>query len=198
MLTLNLSPEDQARIVPQLELLHSLRDAVQQNLNLLAPIDQVWQPTDYLPDLTAEDWHAQLMDFRTQSGKPHGREPSFVLVGDMVTEEALPNYAISLNLIAADYTGVSPDPWATWSRGWTSEENRHGDLLNAFLRLTGRVDMRFVEVTVQYLIANGFNPRHFPIRMQAWCTPRFRNERHAYRTSTWPNKPPGAVMSAWR
>ena len=61
-----------------------------------------------------------------------------VLVGDMVTEEALPNYAISLNLIARDENGTNDDPWAKWMRGWTSEENRHGDLLNAYLRLTGR------------------------------------------------------------
>jgi acyl-[acyl-carrier-protein] desaturase len=47
-------------------------------------------------------------------------------------------------------------------RGWTSEENRHGDLLNAFLRLTGRVDMRAIEVTIQHLLANGFNPRAYP------------------------------------
>jgi len=44
-------------------------------------------------------------------------------------------------------------------RGWTAEENRHGDLLNAYLRLTGRVDMRAVERTVHHLINNGFDPR---------------------------------------
>jgi acyl-[acyl-carrier-protein] desaturase len=85
-----------------------------------------------------------------------------VLVGDMVTEEALPNYAVSLNLIARDETGTSTGPWSKWLRGWTSEENRHGDLLNAFLRLTGRVDMRAVELTVHHLIAAGFNPRTQP------------------------------------
>jgi len=85
-----------------------------------------------------------------------------VLVGDMVTEEALPNYAISLNLIARDIAGDSPCPWARWMRGWVAEENRHGDLLNGFLSLTGRVDMRAVEVTVHHLIANGFNPRAAP------------------------------------
>ena len=41
--------------------------------------------------------------------------------------------------------------------GWTAEENRHGDLLNAYLRLTGRVDMRSVERTVHHLIRNGVN-----------------------------------------
>jgi acyl-[acyl-carrier-protein] desaturase len=32
--------------------------------------------------------------------------------------------------------------WAQWVRQWTSEENRHGDLLNKYLYLSGRVNMR--------------------------------------------------------
>ena len=51
-----------------------------------------------------------------------------------------------------------PPPWARWLRGWTAEENRHGDLLNAYLRLTGRVDMLAVERTIHHLIRNGFAP----------------------------------------
>ena len=46
-----------------------------------------------------------------------------------------------------------------WLRGWTAEENRHGDLLNAYLRLTGRVDMRAIERTIHHLLRNGFSPR---------------------------------------
>ena len=82
-----------------------------------------------------------------------------VLVGDMVTEEALPSYSVALNGLVRDEEGTSPAPWARWLRGWTAEENRHGDLLNAYLRLTGRVDMRAVERTVHALIVNGFNPQ---------------------------------------
>jgi len=85
-----------------------------------------------------------------------------VLVADMITEEALPSYAVALNNLAEDPTGTSDRPWAKWLRGWTSEENRHGDLLNAYLRLTGRVDMRAIEVTVHHLINNGFNARVYP------------------------------------
>ena len=29
-----------------------------------------------------------------------------------------------------------------WTRQWTSEENRHGDLMNKYCYLTGRVNMR--------------------------------------------------------
>ena len=145
----------------QHEVLRGLNGIVEQNLDLLLPRDKAWQPTDFLPSFTAEDWQEQLIRFR-EPAQQLTDEVLVVLVGDMVTEEALPNYAISLNLIAEDEEGTNPSAWARWMRGWVAEENRHGDLLNAFLRLTGRVDMRSVELTVQHLIANGFNPRAYP------------------------------------
>jgi acyl-[acyl-carrier-protein] desaturase len=40
---------------------------------------------------------------------------------------------------------------------WTAEENRHGDLLNKYLYLSGRVDMKAVEQTIQRLLYNGVN-----------------------------------------
>lgn len=84
-----------------------------------------------------------------------------VLIGDMVTEEALPTYQTLLNTFEGcdDPTGDTDSAWARWSRGWTSEENRHGDLLNKYLYLGGRCDMRSIEVTIQHLITNGFNPQ---------------------------------------
>ena len=138
-----------------------MQDFVGENLSFLAERDGAWQPTDYLPDLTAEDWREQMENFRLQSWQISD-ELLVVLVGDMVTEEALPSYAVSLNLIAEDGEGDSASPWAKWLRGWTAEENRHGDLLNAYLRLTGRVNMRSIEQTIHHLIANGFNPRAYP------------------------------------
>lgn len=144
-----------------LEVLRSLQDAVRESLGLLGSIDTIWQPTDYLPDLTREDWREQIQGLRERA-QSLTDEILVVLVGDMVTEEALPSYAVQLNNIVQDYEGDSPLPWAKWLRGWVGEENRHGDLLNAFLRLTGRVDMRAIEVTVHHLIANGFNPKSYP------------------------------------
>lgn len=152
---------DEMRLQPQIELLASLSGVVEEQLALLSPIDQAWQPSDFLPDLSTPDWQGQLNRFRAPALQL-GDDILVVLVGDMVTEEALPNYAISLNLIARDYAGTSEGAWARWMRGWIAEENRHGDLLHAYLRLTGRVDMRSVEVTVHNLIARGFNPRAYP------------------------------------
>ena len=142
----------------QREVLAGLAGLVGEKLALLTPVADAWQPNDYLPDLAAADWREQLEAFRAPA-EQLSDEVLVVLVGDMVTEEALPSYSVSLNLLARDETGTSDEPWAVWLRGWTAEENRHGDLLNAYLRLTGRVDMRAVETTVHHLLRSGFNPR---------------------------------------
>lgn len=143
------------------EVLQSMQDVVREKLSLLTPIADAWQPTDFLPDLNAEDWRDSLHTLR-EGARTLNDETLVVLVGDMVTEEALPSYSVSLNTIAQDLHGASDKPWAVWLRGWTAEENRHGDLLNAYLRLTGRVDMRAIERTVHHLIAAGFDPKTYP------------------------------------
>lgn len=144
---------------PQFEVVKSLEKFVEDNIpTLLKPVDESWQPSDFLPDMTQENWKEEVMNFR----KPAQELPDdvlVVLVGDMVTEEALPSYQTWLNRFIGvnDKTGTEPHGWAKWSRGWTAEENRHGDLLNKYLFLTGRVDMRAVETTIHHLINNGFN-----------------------------------------
>ncbi|MFS8002954.1 putative stearoyl-[acyl-carrier-protein] 9-desaturase [Helianthus anomalus] len=54
-----------------------------------------------------------------------------------------------------DETGLSPTPWAIWTRAWTAEENRHGDLLYQYLHLSGWVDMRQIQKTIPCLIGSG-------------------------------------------
>ena len=143
------------------EVIRAIEPAVADNLGLLAPVDKAWQPADYLPDLEAEDWREQAEGFRA-AAQGLSDDLLVVLVGDMVTEEALPSYSVALNGLVRDQEGTGQAPWARWLRGWTAEENRHGDLLNAYLRLTGRVNMRAVERTVHHLIANGFSSKSQP------------------------------------
>lgn len=126
---------------------------------LLETGDKSWQPQDFLPDLSKDGWEDDVREFRKMAkGVPD--DVMIVLIGDMVTEEALPTYQTLLNTFEGcdDPTGDSDTPWARWSRGWTSEENRHGDLLNKYLYLGGKCDMRSIEVTIQHLITSGFNP----------------------------------------
>ena len=50
-------------------------------------------------------------------------------------------------------------PWGKWTREWTAEENRHGDLMNKYCYLSGRVNMKAVEKTIQNLIGSGMDPK---------------------------------------
>ena len=142
------------------EVISSMEGYVQDQLQLLKPVDDSWQPDDFLPDMSTEDWEDNIREFRTRA-EALPDDVLVVLVGDMVTEEALPTYQTLINTFegTGDATGTDESAWAQWSRGWTAEENRHGDLLNKYLYLSGRVDMRSVETTIQYLIRNGFNPQ---------------------------------------
>ena len=141
------------------EVIRAIEPAVADNLRLLLPLDKsVAAHRLSCPDLETASWRDEVEGFR-DAAEAVSDELLVVLVGDMVTEEALPSYSVALNGLVKDDEGTSPAPWARWLRGWTAEENRHGDLLNAYLRLTGRVDMRAVERTIHDLVANGFNPR---------------------------------------
>lgn len=138
------------------EAVQGLSAEVERHLRMLAPARDVWQPADYLPDFAGDAWPASLAALRAEAARLPG-DLLAVLVGDTVTEEALPSYAMALNQLVQDEEGTGPGAWPRWLRGWTAEENRHGDLLNGYLRLSGRVDMRAVEVTIQDLLVGGFD-----------------------------------------
>ncbi|CAL5203392.1 unnamed protein product [Lathyrus oleraceus] len=144
------------------EIFKSLESWVSERvLPLAKPVEECWQPHDFLPNSTlpSDEFIDQVNDLRDRTaGLPD--EYLAVLVGNMITEEALPTYQSYLNNMdggVADETGASNNPWAIWSRSWTAEENRHGDLLKTYLYLTGRVDMQMVEKTIQYLIGAGMD-----------------------------------------
>jgi acyl-[acyl-carrier-protein] desaturase len=117
--------------------------------------EEIWQPTDFLPNPQGDTFMEEVQEIRELS-KDLSDDFWTVLVGDMITEEALPTYEAWL--LQLDGIEQNPDnPWAKWIRQWTSEENRHGDVLNKYIYLSGRVNMREVEITTQHLIADGFD-----------------------------------------
>jgi acyl-[acyl-carrier-protein] desaturase len=121
----------------------------------LKPIDTIWQPSDFLPDSSKDTFYNDIKDMQ-ESAQGLSYDLVAVLIGDTITEEALPTYESWLMMVE----GVSKNEeggWMKWTRQWTAEENRHGDLLNKYLYLSGRVDMRMMEVSTQYLIADGFD-----------------------------------------
>ena len=110
--------------------------------------------------MTQENWRDKVQELRASSAGLSD-EALVILVGNIVTEEALPSYQTWLNRAdrLKDETGASQNSWARWSRGWTAEENRHGDLLHQYLYLSGRVNMRSLEITTHHLLRNGFDSK---------------------------------------
>ncbi|KAG6732823.1 hypothetical protein I3842_01G196300 [Carya illinoinensis] len=150
-----------ARTMPpeKVEIFKSMEDWARRNvLTFLKPVEQSWQPQDFLPDPTSDGFVEQVNELRKRT-KDIPNDYFVVLVGDMITEEALPTYHAAINgtEIYRDETGVDKTPWAIWAKGWSAEENRHGDLLNKYLFLSGRVDMKQIEKTIHYLIRSGMD-----------------------------------------
>jgi len=125
--------------------------------NYLIPVEKIWQPSDLLPDSEKETFFEDVKELR-EIAKDLPYDFWVVLVGDTITEEALPTYESWL----MDVEGINQvdeggNGWSKWVRNWTGEENRHGDLLNKYLYLSGRVNMREIEMTTQHLINDGFD-----------------------------------------
>ncbi|WP_299782076.1 acyl-ACP desaturase [uncultured Formosa sp.] len=121
----------------------------------LIPTETIWQPTDFLPNSEGPTFFEEVKEIR-ELAKDLPYDLWVVLVGDMITEEALPTYESWL----MDVEGVGQverNGWSKWVRHWTAEENRHGDVLNKYLYLSGRVNMKEIEKTTQYLISDGFD-----------------------------------------
>lgn len=121
---------------------------------LISP-EKIWQPSDFLPDPTSEKFLDEIKEIQELS-KDLPYDFWITLIGDTVTEEALPTYESWI----MEIDGVDNEErngWSKWFRAWTAEENRHGDVLNKFLYLSGRVNMREVEISTQYLISDGFD-----------------------------------------
>ena len=142
------------------QVIRDIEPFVETQLVLLKPVADSWQPADFLPAFVGEGWRVEIRQLR-QRVQRLSDGLLVVLVGNLITEEALPTYQTMANRHPGitDQTGVSGSPWAQWTRGWTAEENRHGELLSKYLYLSGRVNGHAVDVTIQHLLRNGFDPQ---------------------------------------
>jgi acyl-[acyl-carrier-protein] desaturase len=140
----------------RLEVMQFLEKDVERFMDeYLIPVEKIWQPSDLLPNSESENFFDEVKELR-EIAKDLPYDFWVVLVGDTITEEALPTYESWLMTVeGVDNEGRNG--WSKWVRQWTGEENRHGDLLNKYLYLSGRVNMREVEMTTQHLINDGFD-----------------------------------------
>jgi len=142
----------------RLEVMQTLEKSIDSFVEkFLIPPNKIWQPTALLPNSQSDNFIEEVKEIRELS-KDLNDDFWVVLIGDTITEEALPTYEswlLDVNGIS-QHSNIGDNGWAKWVRAWTAEENRHGDVLNKYLYLSGRVNMHEVEVTTQHLISDGF------------------------------------------
>ncbi|SDX47398.1 acyl-ACP desaturase [Hymenobacter psychrophilus] len=154
-----------ASVATRSEVLQQMEGFLKENIDtFLKPVETNWQPSDFLPDSRQDDFFDEVKLLRERA-QGLSYDLLAVLIGDTITEEALPNYEAWFHELE-DLNRNRDNGWAQWIRGWTAEENRHGDLLNRYLYLSGRVNMREFEISTQYLINDGFDlgTAHDPYR----------------------------------
>ena len=133
----------------------SIKNIRLEVMQFLIPVEKIWQPSDFLPNSESDTFLDEVKELR-EIAKDLPYDFWVALVGDTITEEALPTYESWLMEVEG-VDNQERNGWSKWIRQWTGEENRHGDLLNKYLYLSGRVNMREVEVTTQHLINDGFD-----------------------------------------
>ena len=132
----------------RLEVMQTIEQSMDDLLEkYLKPIEKNWQPSDLLPDSMSPEFLEEITEIQ-ELAKEIDYDLWAVLIGGAVTEEALPTYeAWLMRIEGVDQEGNNG--WSKWVRAWTAEENRHGDLLNKYLYLSGRVNMREMEISTQ-------------------------------------------------
>ena len=140
----------------RLEVMQTIEKSMNELLaKYLKPIEDNWQPSDLLPDSRDPKFFQEIEEIQALA-KELNYDLFAVLIGDTITEEALPTYESWLmSVVGVDQHHING--WSKWVRAWTAEENRHGDLLHKYLYLSGRVNMREMETSTQYLINDGFD-----------------------------------------
>ena len=140
----------------RLEVMKTIEKSIDDILHkYLMPVENYWQPSDLLPDSREPEFYEEIREIQELA-----REMDYdlwaVLIGDTITEEALPTYESWLMEVEG-IDNQENNGWSKWIRAWTGEENRHGDLLNKYLYLSGRVNMREMEISTQYLLNDGLD-----------------------------------------
>lgn len=114
----------------------------------------LWSPGQLIPNTP------ETMRLVEEESRRLHKGTLVVLGGNTITEDALPSYQTTINRSEAirDRTGADRNGWSRWSRGWTAEEKRHGDVLSDYLHGTNGFDLEKMREVTYSLIREGFDP----------------------------------------
>src|SRR6056297_1242557 len=101
------------------EVIEIMKDAESKALHIvdqyLPNPEDLWQPADFLPASQDDDFHSRLKEIQELS-QALEYDLFSVLVGDTVTEEALPTYQTWL-MQTEGFDQQNSNAWAQWLRG---------------------------------------------------------------------------------
>jgi acyl-[acyl-carrier-protein] desaturase len=127
------------------EIVNMLEPFVRERLKYLVGDKRKWWPSKFFDFMESKDGYSEELTELREEARGLRDEELVVLVGNEVTEEALPNYTRALANFFPEATGISENAWNLWERGWTAEEDMHGAVLNRYSILHGRVNIDAVD-----------------------------------------------------
>ncbi|MCO5553919.1 hypothetical protein L7F22_007445 [Adiantum nelumboides] len=125
-------------------------------LGFLKPMEKDWQPQDFLPDPSSDGFLEEVKELRMQPMELLPAEYFVCLVGDMITEEALPTYQTMLNttIQAKDFGDVKlAKICGTNASDWKKHENTYTKIFEKLFELDPEGTMLCLEDMMQKKIS---------------------------------------------
>jgi acyl-[acyl-carrier-protein] desaturase len=168
--------ESAREMASKFEVLKDLEPRVRELMARHEQKRELWYPSDLIdpqPD-TCPDTHYEELRKRAAGIPDHARA---ALAVNLLTEEGLPHF----HRLLAVYLG-DDSHWRVWNNLWTAEEDRHGQVLHDYARVTRLLQQRKLEeMQFEYLKA-GFHPAwdKDPYRVFAYTTVQERATQHSH------------------
>jgi acyl-[acyl-carrier-protein] desaturase len=168
--------ESARELASKFEVLKDLEPRVRELMDRHEQKRELWYPSDLIdpqPD-TCPDTHYAALRKRAEGIPDHARA---ALAVNLLTEEGLPHF----HRLLAVYLG-DDSHWRVWNNLWTAEEDRHGQVLHDYARVTRLLQQRKLEeMQFEYLKA-GFHPTwdRDPYRVFAYTTVQERATQHSH------------------
>ncbi|MDQ4142013.1 MAG: acyl-ACP desaturase, partial [Bacteroidota bacterium] len=106
-----------ATLASKVEVLKYLESFVSESITkFLKTVEDSWQPAYFLPDASMESFFDEVKNLQERA-KELSYDLLAVLIGDTITEEALPTYESWLFAIS-DINTADDSPWTKWNRAW--------------------------------------------------------------------------------
>lgn len=134
------------------DVLRSLEPVVQQLVDVHREKRQLWFPSELLEPPAGEDPDDFLAQLRERAAAIDG-PARVILVLAMLTEEGLPHF----HRLFAAHMGEG-GVWETWRNLWTAEEERHGIVLQHWVRDSRAFHPAAIERILYTYLTNGFEP----------------------------------------